>query len=190
MKRRRIFIAINLPDYIKTKLLGEQREWADLPVRWTKKSSLHITLIFIGYVTDEEMVEVCQLVKKAGERHAPFEIKLERICPGPANKAPRLIWTEGGKNPALAQLKDDLENVLLNSGDSGYRKRESRAFRPHITLARIRQSEWQALSSKPKIAKEISLSFLVESIEVMESQLLKGGAEYTILESAPLMWED
>lgn len=186
MKKRRIFIAINLPNYVKTKLLDYQREWADLPVRWTKENSLHITLVFIGYVSNEEMVGICQLARQAGKRQEPFEIKLERICFGPPDKTPRMIWLEGEKNLALAKLKDDLENVLLASGQNGYSHRETRAFRPHITLARIRQGEWGLLPSKPKIEKEISLSFLVESIEVMESHLLRGGAQYTILESVSL----
>jgi 2'-5' RNA ligase len=39
---------------------------------------------------------------------------------------------------------------------------------------------------KPKIDEDISLNFQVKSIEVMESQLKRGGAEYTILESFEL----
>jgi 2'-5' RNA ligase len=186
MKKRRVFIAINLPDYVKKKMLGWQQEWANLPARWTKESSLHITLVFIGYVGDEEMLEICQLVRQIGTQHQPFEIKLERICLGPPEGMPRMIWAEGEKNLALAKLKDDLENALLDSAKSGYNRKEARAFRPHITLARIKQREWRVLPSRPKIEKEISLSFPVESIEVMESQLLRDGAEYTVLESARL----
>lgn len=184
-KKRRIFIAINLPCYIKTKLLDYQKEWADWPVRWTKENSLHITLVFIGYVGDQEMLEICRLVRQAGERQEPFEIKLERICFGPPNKTPRMIWAEGEKNSGLAELKDDLENTLFLTR-SGYGQGSSRSFRPHITLARIRQREWRLLQPRPKIDKEISLSFLVESMEVMESRLLRSGAEYTTLESALL----
>src|SRR3989344_6230578 len=186
MKRRRIFIAVNLPEYVKEKLLSWQREWAELPVRWTKENSLHITLVFIGYVTDEEMVKICQTIREVGKRHEPFEIKLERICLGPPGRAPRMIWAQGEKNLALAKLRSDLENVLLDSARTTYNRKETRAFSPHITLARIRQREWRSLSFKPDIEKDISLSFPVESIEVMESRLLRDGAEYIVLESAPL----
>jgi len=186
MKKRRIFIAVNLPDYIKKQLLAFQRDWADLPVRWTKENSLHITLVFIGYVGDEEMLEICRLTKQVASRHQPFEIKLERICLGPPGRTPRMFWVEGEKNLSLAKLRDDLENSLLEAAKSGYARRENRAFRPHITLARIRQRDWRLLPTQPQIEKEISLSFPVDSVEVMESRLRRDGAEYTILESATL----
>jgi 2'-5' RNA ligase len=186
MKKRRIFLAINLPDQIKKKLLEFQREWADLPVRWTKESNLHITLVFIGYIDDEEMLEICRLTKEIVQKHQSFEINLKRICLGPPHRPARMIWLEGEVNPALAQLRDDLEEVLFDSTRSGFSKRENRAFRPHITLARIRLPEWRHLTTKPEIDKEVSLVFPVETVEVMESHLSRGGAEYAVLESIKL----
>lgn len=193
MKKRRIFIAINLPAQIKKQLSRYQLAWADLPVRWTKEANLHITLVFVGYVTDEEMLEICQLTRQVSQNHQPFEIKLERICLGPPaspagrpNRPARMIWAEGEANSAMAQLKNDLEKVLFNSVNSGYNSRENRPLRPHITLARIRQEQWRHLSAKPIIDKDISLVLPVESIEVMQSHLSRGGAEYAALESFEL----
>ena len=96
-----------------------------------------------------------------------------------------MIWVEGEKSLALAKLKDDLENSLLQSNSSVF-KREVRAFSPHITLARIRQWDWQKLEEQPKIEQDIDLVFPVQSIEVMESRLLRSGAEYIALESVAL----
>jgi 2'-5' RNA ligase len=186
MKNHRIFLAINLPKRAKKKLLEFQRERADLPVRWTKEANLHITLIFIGYVDDEEMLEICRVTKEVVQNHQPFEINLRQICLGPPNRPPRMIWIEGEKSSRLAQLKNDLEERLFNSAKSGFNHRENRAFRPHITLARIKQEEWRGLSDKPKIEKEVSLVLPVESIEVMESHLSRSGAEYAVLGSAEL----
>jgi len=186
MKSHRIFIAVNLPAPIKKELLGFQRQWADLPVRWTKEPSLHITLVFIGYVSNEEMLEVCQLARQAVKKNQLFEIKLKRICLGPPDRPARLIWIEGEENPTLAQLKNNLEEALFNSTTSDYNHQKTRPFRVHITLARIRQEEWRRLPNKPEIDQEVSLFFPVESIEVMESRLLKDGAEYVVLESIKL----
>jgi 2'-5' RNA ligase len=68
------------------------------------------------------------------------------------------------------------------------KKPESRIYTPHITLGRIRVWEFRQIEpeERPDIEKEISLSFQVNSIEVMESQLKRGGSEYTILKSCPL----
>jgi len=46
MKRRRVFIAINLPGNIRKKLAEYQKKWPELPIRWTKQDNIHITLVF------------------------------------------------------------------------------------------------------------------------------------------------
>lgn len=186
MKKHRIFIAVNLPQDIKRKLLAYQRQWQNLPVRWTKPDNLHFTLVFIGYVGEDELLEICNLCRQAAKKYKAFNINLERILLGPPNKPPRMIWVEGEICQELADLKSDLEKTLFNSSRSGYDRREPRAFRPHITLARIKQWEWKRVSPKPEINLEIAASFPVESIEVMESELKRTGAEYTILESVEL----
>jgi 2'-5' RNA ligase len=186
MKNRRIFLAINLPEQVKKKLLEFRRENADLPVYWTKEANLHITLIFIGYVDNEEMLEICRVTKEVVQNHQSFEIILRQICLGPFNRPPRMIWAEGEKSSQLAQLKNDLEEKLFDSVNSGFNHRGNRVFQPHITLARIRQEEWRSLSDKPKIEKEVSLVFPVETVEVMESHLSRGGVEYAVLESVEL----
>ena len=58
-------------------------------------------------------------------------------------------------------------------------------FIPHITLARIKEMEFKNfdLDERPEINEDIDLVFTVESIEVMESELKRGGPVYTILES-------
>lgn len=160
MKKRRIFIAINLPEDIKKKLAGYKERWPELPIRWTKSENLHITLDFIGYVTDEELVEICEKTKEIADKHNAFEVKLTQICYGPLNKSPRMIWAIGEK----------IKELNLS---------------PHITLGRIRKWEWQRIEpeERPNIDEEIDLSFSVDSIEIMESVLKRGGPEYTILES-------
>ncbi len=173
--KRRLFIAINLPGNIKNKLVEYQRKWAELPVRWTPKMNLHITLVFIGYVDDDEMYEICHTVKTIARRYNPFSINLKRIILGPPDKPPRMFWVEGERNEEIAKLKNDLEE-----------RKEARAYRPHITLGRIKQGEWRKLDSKPEVDEKFGFSFPVETIEVMQSNLKRTGAEYSVLESVNL----
>lgn len=184
--KRRLFIAINLPENIKNKLVDCQRKWADLPVGWTPKINLHITLVFIGYVGDDEMYEIINIVKQAAKRHNPFNIDLKRIILGPPDKPARMFWVEGEKSEESAKLKNDLEDSLLAADNSGYRKKEMRAYRPHITLGRIKQGQWRELDSKPQVDEKFEYSFPVETVEVMQSNLKRTGAEYSILESVGL----
>lgn len=193
--RHRIFIAVNLPEEIKKKLTEYQYKWPELPARWVKPENIHITLAFLGYLSDEELPEVIRITKETAQKHNSFSINLTKIRYGPPDKMPpRMIWIEGAcpelvggkKIDKLSNLQKDLENSLVVSKISF--EPENRAFKLHITLARINQWEFRRIEpeERPVVDEEISLTFEVNSIEVMESQLKIGGAEYTILESCPL----
>lgn len=186
--KRRIFIAVNLPEYIKKELDKYKDKWPGFPCRWTKKDNLHITLVFLGYLSDEEMLAVCDITKKIAVKQKPFVIKLNRIfCAPPCKKPPRMVWVEGEKSKEFSKLKNDLEKSVMDSEGIRFLQ-ETRPFSPHITLARINVLEFRQVEPEeiPDINEEINLNFEVNSIDVMESELKKGGPEYIILESCQL----
>ena len=162
--RHRVFVAINLPEEIKNKLVECQTKWPELPVRWTKKENLHITMEFLGYLTDEELVELCQKTEEITSEKKAFTVHLNKICYGPTDKKPpRMVWVVGER----------IKEFNLT---------------PHITLGRIKTWEFRRLESeeRPQVAEDIDLTFEVASIEIMESDLKRTGPEYVILESCRL----
>ncbi len=199
----RVFIAINLPEDIKKKLKSYKFQWPELPCHWTKRENLHITLAFLGYVSDEEFLKIIQIVKEIALKHNSFLIKLNKICYGPSQgqtlkKPIRMVWAEGEKSEELGKLQKDLENSLFSTNLPADSSAEilsetktgiqTRKYSPHITLARIKQLEFRRIEpeSRPEINEEINLNFEVNSIEVMESRLKRDGAEYIVLESISL----
>lgn len=190
MIKRRIFIAINLPEKIKKQLKEYREQHEELPVRWTKTNNLHLTLVFIGYVDNEQMLEACKITRKVAEETEPFFINFKRIITGPvalrqAQGKPRMIWLEGEVNEELARLKSRLEEALL-AGNTGLQKAETRSFSPHLTLARVKSGEQEAGLNATDVETKFSLQLDVNSIEVMESDLKFDGAEYATLEECPL----
>jgi len=189
MKRRRIFIAINLPEDIKKKLADYKEKWPELTARWTRTDNIHITLVFLGYVSDEQIPEICRAVEEVVLKHDSFDINLNRICYGPLSqnefgsglisgeKPPRMVWAIGEKITELSLLKKELDEKLGVF--------ENREFSPHITLARVSKWAWQRIEpeERPEINEEINLIFSVNSVEIMESVLKRGGPEYIVLES-------
>jgi len=195
-QKRRIFIAVNLPEDIKRRILDFQKKSDQLfirsgfsesgPVRWTKKDSLHLTLVFIGYADEQEIYEICKMTKEVAAKHEFFDLFFEKILYGPPNKPPRMIWLKGKASEGLSKIKNELEEAFVSSEDLRAFRIEKRPFSPHITLARINMGQWYALGQIPKIEEDFKATVLVASIDVMESDLKRDGAEYTILESCPL----
>ena len=183
--KHRLFVAANLPPEIKNRLLYTKDNNLELPAKWTKKENLHITLVFLGDVADEDLLDVFKKVSKVVESNKSFSIKLNRILYGPTNKLPpRMVWVEGEKSNELGKIQKELEESLSGL----YQKQENRGFTPHITLARIKTWEWKQINpeERPNIEEELNLDFEVNSIEVMESYLKRGGSQYEILESYQL----
>ena len=156
-KRHRIFVAINLPEEVKKELFLYEKKWPDLPAKWTPKDNLHITLQFLGALTDQEVGEVCVAVKEVVEKHSSFSLNLNKILYGPplrqgfAGQAPKFVWAEGDKSEELAMLRDDLEMAIIEKVSF---VPEVRVFALHITLARI--SAWGFKTIDPEERPEIN----------------------------------
>jgi len=165
----RIFVAINLPEDVKDALVAYQNKIDGLfqppaPIRWTRKDNLHITLEFLGNLSEDELMKVCQDTEEFAKNHKPFTITLDKISYAPPKKMPpRMIWATGEK---IAEL-----NLI-----------------PHVNLGRIKMWEFRQIepNERPDVSREIGLGFEITSLEVMESQLKRSGPTYVILKSFPL----
>lgn len=191
MQKKRIFIAINLPEQIRKAL---EKEIAGLvlklpeSVRFTPPDSLHFTLTFLGYQTDEDVGEVVAAMQEIVPQFAPPEIRFERIVYGPplprrsdtregwVDAAPRMIWavTDEKTSEALGEIKTALEEALAGRGVRF--DREARKYLGHLTLARF-----ECAKELPEIETPFTPSFIPETVDLMESHLKRSGAEYGLL---------
>lgn len=178
--KRKIFIAINLPDQIKKKISKAVEEWRDLPMRWTKEEQYHLTLHFVGYVTDEKMVEICENIRELARKFEFFDLEFNSIKLAPNPENPRMLWLRADENKEFQLLRKGIEQEL------GVFKKSQKGSHPHVTLGRIKRIRWEKLPEKPIIKKEFYASIPAESIDVMASEFTKRGLEYFIIESCPL----
>lgn len=185
-KRHRIFIAINLPHEIKKALGRYEEKFPELPAKWTPQENLHITLLFLGDVTDIELGDICLTAKEVAARHQAIDITLSSVGYGPDEKIPpKMLWARGEKNKELSVLKKDLEDSLEGKVTL---LADFKIFSPHVTLARISAIQWRGINpeERPQVAEPINLVFTAESIDVMESEMGRGGPKYTIIDSHSL----
>lgn len=183
---KRIFLAVNLPKEAKSELLGYQNKWPELPAHWSGPENLHVTLVFLGNTSEEEIEEIKRIVRKTASRHSPFSFSLSKVVYGPSEKQARMVWATG-ESKKLLSLQKDLNDALARSLDLSFTP-EKRPFSLHLTLARFREWEFQKIEpeERPEVNEEISLEVPVSSFQIMESKLKRTGAEYSVIESIPL----
>ncbi|HOK35329.1 MAG TPA: RNA 2',3'-cyclic phosphodiesterase, partial [Candidatus Pacearchaeota archaeon] len=175
----RLFIAALIPKEIKEELLSKklQKKFGE-NLRWTPPQNLHLTLAFLGWTEEKDLVKIKDILKETTNKNfSPFFLNLTKISLGPDPKKPRLVWAEGKVNNEFLNFVEKLKQELKSAGifiDEKY------SFLPHLTLARAKGKE---LSGK-KTEEKIDLTFRVKEIALMESKLKREGAEYKILESA------
>ncbi|MBI4101732.1 MAG: RNA 2',3'-cyclic phosphodiesterase, partial [Candidatus Nealsonbacteria bacterium] len=138
-------------------------------------------LVFLGSVSDEDLLSVIKTAKEVAPKHDTFFLNLRKVLYGPESRSPRMVWAKGEISEEMGNLQKNLEISLKMPS-------EKRPYAPHITLGRLKQWEFQKINpeERPAVQEEINLNFEVASIEIMESELKRGGPEYAILESIPL----
>lgn len=127
------------------------------------------------------------MIRETAERHSVFWLTLSNVLLGPPQGPPRMVWAEIKKTPEFLDMQKDLENSLYETPDTGYDKKEVRPYSPHITLCRFDTQDFNKLSLNKDEKFDIDLSFPVNSIEIMESTLLRTGAEYKVIKSVNLL---
>jgi len=148
-------------------------------VKWVKPDNIHLTLKFLGEIRDEQVVDVCNIVKDVAGRHNSFELDIESVGHFGGRSA-RVLWVGTGKGREnLLQLQKDLEQQLASAGFPP----ENRAFSGHLTLCRIRNSK--AGIKLAQVAEQYG-DFKVgvmpaESVSVYQSELTPAGPIYTVL---------
>jgi 2'-5' RNA ligase len=98
-------------------------------------------------------------------------------------KAPRSLWVGVDESTELRALKEALEAALLRAGF----EKDKKAFRPHLTLCRIRSkaaSKSIAAMAGP-IEVEKKVAFVVDRFVLYKSILSPSGARYEIIREFP-----
>jgi len=191
MEQIRCFIAIELPDELKSELvkLESRLKSVDQPfVKWVDPYSIHLTLKFLGNVAADRIVEITEAMEEATQGISPFHLQLKELGVFPNPRRVQVVWVGlSGEIDKLTRLQQRIESSLAPLGFTP----ESRKFVPHLTLARVRNRA--SLNERQRLGELIvSTSFetvhniKVDSVSLMRSQLTRQGAIYSRISSAKL----
>jgi len=179
----RAFVAVALDDPARVALAeiiaSLRRGPGGGDVRWVRPENLHVTLCFLGNAAPARLAELATGLRAAAAGLHPFALRLGAVALFPSPRRPRVVSCEVGPVAPLAQLARTVHAAASRCGFA----LEERAFRPHLTLGRVRQRKRISVTASVTPPPH---AVPVDEIVLYRSRLGPTGAQYTPLERIAL----
>ena len=178
---KRIFIAVDISDQARRGAAAHIEELRggvkNLRVGWERPEKLHLTLKFLGDMTGEQLEKLNNAVRQAASMAGPFDLRTGKTGVFPSIRKARVLWL--GLEDSGGELLH-LHRVLETESEKAGFARETRDFRPHLTIARLREPGKSAGLATAHLRAQIEpVEFHVPEIVVYESRLAPTGSTYT-----------
>jgi 2'-5' RNA ligase len=170
----RLFVAIRPPAEIRGRLLDLMEGLNG--ASWQDEDQLHITLRFIGEV--ERPVAEDIAAELARIRASAFQLALDGIGSFGRGGRPAILWAGLTPHAPLKALHDRINQAIVRAGVEA----DHRAYRPHITLARLGRSAAPPSAFVAQASALASEPFAVDAFGLYESELTPAGAIHTLVE--------
>ena len=174
----RTFIAFELPGVVHQQVGNAIQRLSFLGdrVRWSKPDGAHLTLKFLGDVSQEQVSEIGAVVQNVAQKSAPLMLTVTGVGGFPDLDQARVIWLGvQGDLDGLRDLHSHLEAELTPLGFEP----ERRKYFPHITLGRARRNAVSVDGAR--VGTFSPVHFRVDCLTLMKSELQPEGAVYSPL---------
>ncbi len=134
----RLFIAAPLEETMKESLY---RDMADVRkkysgITWVRPGAMHITLVFLGEVPDENLGDVTRALEGIGTTVKPFTLVFNGFGAFPPKGNPRVIFCRVEEGAAELRniyraCSSELKEFIPAKGEG--------PFKPHLTIGRVKR---------------------------------------------------
>ena len=193
----RAFLAVELSQELRAGLTTIQQELKrkidtgmrrNTRISWVQPSSIHLTVKFLGDMDEQALDPLLVAVRHAIGNQPAVHVPLDRLGAFPRPQSPRVLWvgpSENWERGAEAKRIAEVHAAIEQTCEGLNFLRETKPFRPHLTLARVRMGERHvglALTQSGILDQPISAgSLAVEAIALMKSDLKPTGSVHTKL---------
>ena len=177
----RVFCAVELPEVVRARLEDHVRrlrkEVPDAAASWSRVENIHVTLKFFGNVEVKRIDKISAAAERVAKEFSTFQIGVGETGVFPRPSRPQVLWI-GVSDPSgqLNALQEKFENECAAEGF----EKENRAYRPHLTIARLRKPEGARSLAEAHLKMEFeTIQVNVEELVVFRSELSPKGSRYT-----------
>lgn len=170
----RIFTAIPLPEALREQIILDtaplRGRYPDL--KWVSQQALHITLNFLGEIEDAKVPRVLQAMEMVRPLFRQFRLEFSGLGVFPRRGPARVVFLDPQQGiRECRELQRALSGRL-----AAFAAPERKKFKPHLTLARVKQNaDWPKPEDE---GQNLRIGFTVQRIVLYKSILRPEGALY------------
>jgi 2'-5' RNA ligase len=178
--RIRLFIALPISHEIRKRCealeeIGRQKTSS---IRWVDPEQIHLTLFFLGWTDPALQPKIETQIREAARESAPFSAQVTGLGVFPKPSSPKVFWVGVSNEPTLLALQ---ENLSARMGGLGFSV-ETRPYRPHLTLGRMKGPVPEAFKRWVTEGNGLQIGRCeMETVMLMESRMRPEGSIYTPL---------
>ena len=177
----RVFIAIDIGDNVREKLVQAQDRIARTKaakIKFVEPENFHITLKFLGEITEEQAEEIKEILQKIASRYKKHEVKVRGFGVFPNYSYVRVIWAGVEGDQIIKSMANDIEKELRKLGF-----KRDKDFVAHVTIGRVKfvKDKVELMLTLKELTNEDFGNFTVDAIELKKSTLTPKGPIYETL---------
>jgi len=181
----RCFIAFPISEEAKNEIVKIQTEVSRLnpkmPIKFSEKHNLHVTVEFLGELTEEQIGATEEILSDISTRHHPFKYWLQAVDGFPNLNSPHVLVVKTREEGRAGDvLHDELFKRLMEKGIAT----DAHPWRPHITLGRIKRI-WSGPIGLVSM-KVTPIVFTVNEMILYKSELSARGPNYEVINTFKL----
>ena len=182
----RLFVAIVPPASALAELSAavEPLQRACPGLRWASPENRHLTLAFLGEVSEDILPELTVRLERAARRHPPQHLALTGGGTFPSTSRARVLWA--GVSTDRAALRRLAASIAAGARRAGAAPPdEGRKYHPHLTLARS-AAPADLTSVLDGLRSFAGSSWTAASVHLIRSHLGGGAPRYEGIGAFPL----
>jgi len=156
-------------------------------LRWVKPDNIHLTLQFLGEIAADVVPRVSEAMQRAVAGETAFEVVVRGLGGFPSLRQVRVLFAAVEAPPVLARMQRRIAEGMRAFNIEP----EAREFRPHLTLARAKET--RSAGGAERLARAVAAMrekefgrMTVREVVLMRSDLRPEGPVYTPLARAAL----
>jgi len=180
---KRLFVGVRISVAAANTLAGcaetlaRRARDAGVDLRWVAPANYHVTLAFLGWTGVDAIGSVCDALWAATAGFDRFTFRTSRLGAFPSLDKASVLWAGIDDGASLGRLAQAVGEAMAGLGFA----REARAFHPHVTIARLRETRAVRDVVLP-MAEQMFGDTKIDGVTLFESETKSSGSVYQELE--------